>query len=303
MLFIKHIKKNFKTYLLFGYAFLLVVHFFIKDNLFPLSILFYATPIPILLGFGLILLIIVRKQKWFRLAILTCVISLGIHWMQCYYLTSEKIDSNEEHSKVLYWNLAKRDRLPVAYISNQVETHQPEILAFVEAPHTILKNLDSLKLTLPNYDFKILMGAMLVASTGDIEYTKNEFLKDRYKINLLKITTQKSTYNLIITDLTASIPINKKEPIDFLLQCAKTHNVDLIVGDFNTPFESVHFNAYTNDYYSFHHYNNGFTATWPLGMPLLEIDHIWLSKLHQPKHLYKYYSKHSDHALLVSEFK
>jgi hypothetical protein len=76
----------------------------------------------------------------------------------------------------------------------------------------------------------------------------------------------------------------------------------MVVGDFNIPFESIHFKDFKNNFISFHSFNNGFTATWPLGIPLLELDHFWVSKKHQPVRLYKKYYKASDHALLISEF-
>ncbi|MCD2260651.1 endonuclease/exonuclease/phosphatase family protein [Psychroserpens luteolus] len=295
------LKQNYKAYLLIGYAFLLIVHFILKDHIFPISIVFYAFPVPILILSGLFLVLLFFRRKVYRFGILALVILLSLHWLQDYYMSSE-IKTPKDTSKILFWNLAKRKQLSVSYLSKQVNTYQPEILAFVEAPHTTLKNLDSLKKVLPNYNFMPLKGAMLIAAKHDIELLEFSILEDAYKINLLEINTKDSKLKLIITDLTANILVNKKNPLAFVSNFAKTNNVDLVVGDFNTPYESVFFETYKNDFTSFHEYTNGFTATWPLGIPLFELDHIWLANRHSPQSLIKYYSDASDHALLISEF-
>jgi hypothetical protein len=219
--------------------------------------------------------------------------------MSTYYISTEIKPSNTV-SKVLFWNLAKREQLSINYIFNQVNKHQPDVLAFVEAPHTTLKNLDSLKMKLPEYSFKTLEGAMLVAAKENIELLDFKIKEDAYKVNLLEIKT--SNLKFIVTDLTANVLVDKKEILSFVSDFAKKNNVDIIVGDFNTPFESVHFNHFYDGFSTFHYYNNGFTATWPLGIPLFELDHIWISKKHQPIHLIKEYHEASDHALLISNF-
>ncbi|WP_299338089.1 endonuclease/exonuclease/phosphatase family protein [uncultured Psychroserpens sp.] len=295
------LKQHYKAYLLVGYAFLLLIHFIAKDHVFPLSIVFYAFPLPILIVIGLCLTGLFFRRLSYALPTLALTVLLVIIWKTNYYFSTEKV-YRQNSSKVLFWNLAKRAQLPVDQISDKVKTHQPEILSFVEAPHTTLKNLDDLKLALPNYNFKTLKGAMLVAAKGDIELLKHEYKDDSHKINMVQISNNSKHLKIIITDLTASVFINKKQPVNIVLGIAKANAVDFIAGDFNTPYESVFFKEYKTNYNSFHNYNNGFTATWPLGIPLFEIDHIWISKQHEPIRLNKYYNDASDHALLISEF-
>lgn len=293
-------KQHYKAYLLVGYAFLLIVHFVLKDYIFPLSIVFYAFPLPILIVIALSFTLLFFRRKHYRLVVMITTVLLTFIWWNNYYFTTEI----EQHptSKLLYWNLAKRSQLPVAYLSQKVNQYQPEILAFVEAPHTTLKNLDDLKHRLPNYNFKTLDGAMLIATKGDIELLDFNLKEDSYKINLLRIKTNTLNFKLIITDLTANVFVNKDAPLGVVLNTAKTNDIDLIVGDFNTPYESIFFDNYEENFTSFHSYNNGFTATWPLGMPLFEIDHIWIANKHEPLVLNKYYSDASDHALLICKF-
>lgn len=295
------LKQHYKAYLLIAYAFLLIVHFIIKDRFFPLSILFYASPLPIIIGITLFLVVLFFKRRNYRTVLLVTSIVLGCIWFNNYYFFTTT-EPQQNTSKVLFWNLAKKNQLPLSYISEKANIYQPEILTFVEVTTATLSNLDSLKKALPNYNFKILKGAMLVASTGNIEVVSVAYEDNSHKANLLKVQTDSNTFQFIITDLTASLLVNKQKPMTFLSNFAKVNSVDFIVGDFNTPYESVFFSMLSTDFTSFHGYTNGFSSTWPLGMPLLEIDHFWLSHKHEPIQLYKFYNKASDHALLISEF-
>lgn len=285
-----------------GYAFLLIVHFIIKDRFFPLSILFYASPLPIIIGITLFLAALFFKRKPFYYLLLLASIILTCIWFNNYYFFNQT-EPQQNTTKVLYWNLAKRQQIPVAYISEKVNTYQPEILAFVEVTSRTLSNLDSLKKALPNYNFEIISGAMLVASTGNIEIISLAYEDNSHKANLIKVQTDSKLFRFIVTDLTASLLVNKQKPISFVSDYAKINSVDFIVGDFNTPYESMFFSELNSKFTSFHAYNDGFSSTWPTGIPLSEIDHFWLSNKHQPVQLYKFYNKASDHALLISEFK
>lgn|GEM_PF-1710565 len=297
-----NLKQNYKAYLLVGYAFLLLIHFVLKDRFFPLSIIFYGSPLIIIIGTTLFLVVLFYKKKIYRYTLLiTSALLIFIWFNNYYYQTNTK--HQENNSKILYWNLAKKKQLPIRHILEKANTYQPEILAFVEAPQKTLKNLDELKKVLPNYNFKTLKGAMLVASKGDIKLLNLEYVDDSHKANLIEIKFNSKTIKFILADLTANLLVNKKKPMTFISGFAKNEAVDFIVGDFNTPYESVYFKAFKNDFNSFHTYNNGLTATWPLGIPLLELDHIWLSNKHQPIQLHKFYNKASDHALLIAEYK
>nr|WP_321225222.1 endonuclease/exonuclease/phosphatase family protein [uncultured Psychroserpens sp.] len=296
-----NLRQNFRAYLLIGYAFLLILHFLIKDNLFPLSILFYASPMPIIIAIGLILLVIFFRRKKIRILLIVVCSMLTALWLFNDY-KSTKPTLSLDTTKVLFWNLAKRNSLPIETLKSQISNNKPEILAFVEAPKEILTNFEALKLELPDYNFKVLDGAMLVAAKGSITLLDFVYEDDLQKSAILEITTKQQRTKIMIVDATANLFVDKKIPLNHILDLANKYKVDCIVGDFNAPYKSAFFDAFKNNYKSFHNYNNGFTATWPNGIPLLELDHVWLSKKYKPVLLKKNYSKDSDHALLIAEY-
>ena len=58
----KIIKKH-KAYILGVYAFLILVHFVFKDYIFPISILFYASPLIMITALGLFVSWLYRKKR------------------------------------------------------------------------------------------------------------------------------------------------------------------------------------------------------------------------------------------------
>ena len=78
----------------------------------------------------------------------------------------------------------------------------------------------------------------------------------------------------------------------------------LVVGDFNTPYDSVAFDPWR--YQWFHGLSQSSrtpgAATWPIGLPLLSIDHVWLSKDLWPRQAWKETVLGFDHAWQVIEF-
>ncbi|WP_299228641.1 endonuclease/exonuclease/phosphatase family protein [uncultured Psychroserpens sp.] len=297
------LKQNYKAYLLIGYAFLLLIHFVFKDHIYPISTLFYSFPIPIIIIIGsLIILLHIRKKVHFYCLFIT-LLGLVFYWLSNFYYVQIDKTIPLNTSKILYWNVAKKPQLPLDIIIEQTKEHQPKVLAFVEAKYITQNDLDILKKVLPDYTFKDLYAHMLVGVKGKINSAKIYAQKKSHEAYLINATINNKTVNFIVVDIYAYPFVNKKPALDSIIDVAKTHNASFIVGDFNTPYESVHFLNYHKNYTSFHTYNNGFTATWPLGIPLMEIDHIWLSNKYSPVSLEKEYHSESDHALLIAEYK
>lgn len=125
---------------------MLLIHFGFKDNLVQLNIVFYAFPLLILIGIG-VSFFFRRKQNHTTLLIL--LVGLSVYWIQDYYFSTES-DRSEKISKILFWNVAKKDSLPIDNISKQVITHEPKILALAEVTRKTLSDFDSLKIKLLN---------------------------------------------------------------------------------------------------------------------------------------------------------
>jgi len=290
------IKKH-KAYLFIVYAFFIVLNFVVKDNFGYLSILFYASPLIIIIGFGYLINSLYFKTKLFYV-ILFLQIVLSVLWFKNQVFFNSNTTNNPNSKTVLFWNLAKKNTFPKAVITSEIKNHNPEVLAFVEDKSDFAKNKDSIS----GYSYKKLVDNMSVLYKGELLDVKFYYKEENYKLNLVTIKFKNKTSTYLIVDVYANPFTNKAEAHAVINKIAKEKNIDIILGDFNTPFESIYFEDYKNNYTSFRTKSNGFTATWLYGLPPLELDQIWLNKKHETLLLEKRQYSNSDHKLLIATY-
>lgn len=295
----------FRACMLIIYALLLLVHFVLKDHFQFLQIIFYAFPLPNILFVGAcisFILLFIKPRSFFIYTFLLTVVITGI-WLNTAYIFPKAITIPENATSVIFWNTANRRNIHVEILSENIKTINPDIISLVEAENASEEDLITLTIEFPDYEFQILEGDMLIGVKGKIKnviYTNQPY---NYDINFVEAQLQNTTVWIAITDTFQSPTMDKRHTLGTVLQLVSEKNADLIVGDFNTPYESVHFNDYKTNYTSFHDYGQGFSATWPFGIPLLELDQIYVSKRFAPLLLQKKYYDVSDHAMLIGYFK
>jgi len=284
------------------YTFLILLHFVVKDNIFPLSILYYISPIPLIIVFGIIITFTLIHEKKQRYASIMLLLVLTTYWFYNFRgKTSSNFDSQTK--QIAFWNIADQKHMPRSVFEEQMIANNPELIALAESKNLSFSNLKYISELLPDYDIRILKGYMLIAVKGDIVSTNFSILKTKSKFNHIVYKNNNNQFSVVFADVSANPFQNRKSDLEAILAYSKNNNVDIILGDFNTPFESTHFKNYKNDYSSFHSVSKGFTATWPLGIPLLELDQIWINKSFEPILLNKHYNSSSDHALLIGHYR
>ena len=286
-----------------AYAFLLLIHFILKDHFRFLQIFFYAFPLPliILLG-GFVTLLFYKRKRYFILFFCTTLGLTGI-WLNNAYIFPKTVEIPKDATSIIFWNAANRATIHLDILSEKIRNIQPDIITLAETENASAEDIQQLSQDFPNYEFRILEGDMLLGIKGHIKKITYTIEENSYDINFVEAQLNSGPILIAFTDTFQSPTMDKRKTLSTVLQLASQRNSDIIVGDFNTPYESVHFRSYETDYTSFHDYGQGFNATWPYGIPLLEIDQIYASKKFTPILLQKFYYKVSDHAMLVGYFK
>ncbi len=73
----------------------------------------------------------------------------------------------------------------------------------------------------------------------------------------------------------------------------------LVVGDFNTPRRSVHFDAWRPAWrHAFETAGHGLDGTWPAWLPVLSLDHVWVARGCDPVRCTTRDTTASDHRLV-----
>ncbi|WP_166643255.1 endonuclease/exonuclease/phosphatase family protein [Gelidibacter sediminis] len=286
-----------------AYAFLLMMHFIVKDHFQFLQIFFYAFPLPILIFLGCVITLLFYKTRTYFIAGLVIILGLTAYWFSSSYNFVRHTDIPEDATTVLFWNAADGYELPVNVIVERISIIKPDVIGLVETQYASENDLELLSTTFPSYEFRILGGFMMVGVKGSI--TKVNYLMENasYHVNFIEAQLPSGAISFAVTDIFQSPTMDKKKAIGTVLKLASQRNTDIIVGDFNAPRESVHFKAFEKNYTSFSNYGQGFTATWPFEIPLLELDQIFARKPMTPILLQKFNYPESDHAMLIGYYK
>ncbi len=291
-----------RTCALIAYVPLLFIHFVLKDHFQVFQLPFYAFPLPILIIGGVFITFLYFRPKSYFILGICLTLSLTVIWIHKAYIFPRDVEVPENAISVIFWNAANRATIHLDVLSENIKNIQPDIITLVEAENATSDDILQLSKDFPNYEFRILEGDMLIGIKGKLNQITYTTEPEHYRINLVEAQLNTGPILIALTDTFQEPTMDKKKTLETVLELVSQYNSDIIVGDFNTPFESVHFRKFETDYTSFHEYGQGFTATWPFGIPLLEIDQIFTSKKFTPILLQKSYYKVSDHAMLVGYF-
>ena len=255
-----------------------IVNVTLKDTFYWSSLFFYAFPKPVIVALALILGIS-HKKKTAKYVLISIAIIYGIMWC----LTSYRINENEsikdnETSSIVFWNARKQNDFIDAF--EELDSI-PELLVIVEYDRTEKHSINQIKQAYPNYHFTKVINKVGIMSKNEMvkqvaihrHPDQNSFMFE------FEVILKNEKYYLYVLDITADLTKFRKAPLDYFYSRIKRRPKTLLMGDFNTPYESVHFKNYKKEYnHSFTIKGNGFRETWFWNIPLLSLDHIWTSK-------------------------
>ena len=107
---------------------------------------------------------------------------------------------------------------------------------------------------------------------------------------------------LVIADLGPNPFHPRGDTIDTILKTAGSDPATVVVGDFNTPVESMHFDPWRKRFS--HGATEGgisYRETWPWFAPVLCIDHLWFSKDFSVASARRKNFFCSDHSMVIVE--
>lgn len=282
----------------------MALHLTVRDRHPGLATIFYGLPLP-LLTLGWLAAAPVGKQGRISRAIkLSLGLACGLWWYGSSYQKHSTVGAlpGQRELKVLYWNLAHR-RLPHDGVARLLAEHRPDIAGFVETgrisgdPNPLVNHLPD------GYQMLKTAHGTAVLVRGRARVLGAHVLPSRSKYLELELTVDGHAWSLFIVDGVSSPIRSRQDVLEQVLAQARNRPRTLIVGDFNTPRESIWLTPWREAFHhAFDEAGNGWSETWPRQspLPLLSIDHIWSSKDLQPLTAQKLWSTESDHAALLT---
>ena len=287
----------------------MVIRLTVRDAFVPASTIHYAFPIGVILAGSIFCffctLLIARR----RIAICWAgwsVIVL-IWWFHADWKTGTvplvSVDAAEDSLTVMFWNVQRGRNLPG--IAEFIRGVQPDVVGMVEVVGSPVDLRKFWNEELPEYDVSILGGGMeLLVKNGTSGEAVPEIIGEGGSA-CRQITARVGGREIafFVVDMDAN-PFRSREPaLRRLTELTheQTGTPVMILGDFNTPSDSIHFAPLREQHrLMFEEVGRGYRPTWPFPAPVLKLDHIWINRLLEPIDCRHGTSWASDHRPVIA---
>lgn len=269
---------------------LLTIHFVLKERTYHDSLNYYAHPLPLIIVAVLVLSIFLSKRKYnLILAGILMLIWLGRSFK--IHIPDTVTDTDME---VVFWNASRDNGIENAFTEAE---SLPDILVLVESKRN---NLQAFKVKYPNYFLYQFKQEIYIFSKTEV--TLESEVTSAYNTTIINFKTK--GVNFYAVDVTGSTDVPRSWELNFVNNAiTKTKNT-IVLGDFNVPFESKYLNTLKTNYnHAFNKKGNGFRETWFWNLPILSLDHIWVSKDLKILKTQKINTFKSDHCMLKTVIK
>jgi endonuclease/exonuclease/phosphatase (EEP) superfamily protein YafD len=266
---------------------LLAIHFVIKEQTFWSSLYFYAFPLPVII-FVVLTISIILTKKWRRYNLIIATVLLVI-WLSRSFKIHIPDTIKETDLEVVFWNASRENTFESVIHENK---DIPDVMVLVEFRKN---NIEELKKRFPEYYFYKSERELFIFSKTPCD----SIVEKTSNYNTTVINFKTAGINFYAVDATGSPDVPKEWGLTYINQQIKEKKSIIVLGDFNTPYESKHLKQFKTDFnHAFNNKGNGFRETWFYNIPLLSLDHIWVSKDLKILKTQKIYTTKSDHSIL-----
>ena len=188
------------------------------------------------------------------------------------------LDPEAARIRLLFWNLRRPMGIHRGLV-NLVHQLQPDVAACVEPGPNAAKNAAAYEAVLPGYSVEFLPRGILWISRLDYRLVKRGKLEEAGAFARLEVSLGQRRIEMLVADVTPHAFRSRRGQLAQALRDAGSHRDAILMGDLNTPAESVFLDAYRARFVSaFEAAGSGLRETWPMGMPLLNLDYVWVGR-------------------------
>lgn len=286
----------------------LLVRLTIADRFEGANTLFYALPWSILAALAVTVACCERRRPQKRRRWLIGGLLCGIVWLYGAWYARAGV-TTEPTVRVVLWNMAHGKR-GFSGAAAALAEMKPDIAILIEADPKKGKIRETLQEHFPDHKVSLLGAGIVLVSRWSSGVSTPYQVGDEERecrIREIDIETPLGEWTLFGVDFGSS-PFYDRGPAyeDLARYIARRNDRPVIVaGDFNTPLDSVHYQRFRDLGLreAFETAGTGYKPTWPLPLPVLSLDQIWVSDQIQPVNANREWSIRSDHAAVIGILK
>ncbi|MBL4885157.1 MAG: endonuclease/exonuclease/phosphatase family protein [Planctomycetaceae bacterium] len=276
---------------------------------YPLvTVLYYATPGVLLFATAGLLMFFAGVLGRSRTAATWCIMGLVV--AQCagshhpVPAPSSQSQQTNQVYRLLLWNVC-HGRQGWDNIASEINKHQADIIALVEAGDPSEQMRTFWKEQFPEYDTSLLGGEMVLLTRGQSTEVRARKIGREGQVREVDLILNGHAVTTMVVDIHGRLDIPRGESIQDLANLMKHRKSQpvLIAGDFNTPKESPLFQPLRQQSSNaFEVAGQGYSPTWPWMFPVLVIDQVWSNDHITFDSSQNIWSKASDHCAILTEF-
>jgi endonuclease/exonuclease/phosphatase (EEP) superfamily protein YafD len=291
----------------------LVVRFTIRDARQPFALIFYATPWGVIAALSAVSawcafrLRLRTRFVFFGLLAQTLVVSL-LFILKGWRAEPVRSSSGSEHElRAVFWNVGKpgvdgwRERSAL----KQVMGRGADLIVLAELSRPGEERSGAWEAAWPHPHTKQLRRQSLLLSRFPIKLVASDHLRKFGDFSLLEIESPEGGLFLLVVDVDAIPDHPRAPPLGRVAELAAAYETKplLILGDFNTPSDSVHFVPLRKHARSaWEIAGQGWGPTWPNPVPVMELDQAWVSPKIDVRKAEHFETFYSDHRPLIVDF-
>ncbi len=275
-----------------------------RDRVPDLAALTYATPVCLLAATasGAFALAWLLGRR--RMARLCGGIALGLAVWTVAANVSVHAASPSGRFRGLLWNVENGSR-GWERVAKHVKHHDPDVAVFIELGGNPATRAAALAGALPGRQLFWWSDVLGLAVRGRILDARYVSLGRGSHAGLAHVELDGRPLTVVVVHPRSAPTSPRSEAFDALENLLATLRGEplLVMGDFNTPSDSVFFDPLRRDLSSaFETAGTGYAASWPMPLPVLAIDQVWTSDSVRVRSCHLAGSSASDHRLVAFSF-
>ncbi len=209
---------------------------------------------------------------------------------------------SDQAMQVVFWNAArlKFGWKPVAL---QIQARSAPLMGFVEAGPNDSAAIRRWQTDFPEHHRVFFGNGMVLLFQGQILEIEQGGLGRGSYYGRAVLEWRGTRMTAFLVDIHSNPFFSREETLGRLTDLMKaTTGPVVVMGDFNTPSDSVHFEGLRENFQNaFEAGGQGNLATWPVPCPVLAIDHIWTNRQFAVNCAWHEWSLQSDHQAVIAE--
>lgn len=271
----------------------LAVRLMVRDRVPGLAVLFYATPLPVLAG-----LFFAGAAVWWSagsrrgaVVSLAAAIAIGAWTASAMMRFAPDRGPGADTIRLLLWNVAASKDADgrLAAIAHE----GADVVAFVETNMSALSAEGQVAADVRKRMALLAPGAIVEEECAD--------LGSGARCRIFSFLVRERALRLVLFDSAGNPIRDRRRGMErFHARFATLEGPTIVMGDFNLPADSAWFDPLRATHVNaFEAAGHGWAGTWPVFAPVLQLDHVWVSREAEVVQARHGWSTLSDHRPVI----